>query len=274
MTDTKDPHPRAIDLTIEIRSSLDDVWQALTTGEGLANWFPPEASATPGPGGSLTFSWGAGEDWVAPIVVWEPNVRLGIANETPAEDGGTVRLAVDFHLESRGGTVIVRLVHSGFDDSERWDDFIDGLTAGWSYFLINLRHALERHPGTRRVMVSARPACRGSVVEGQQIAFGPGGLDVHPDVAALTVGQTCSVRLGDEPFRAIVVMSSLPRAVGFAIPALNDALLFVEREGLKLDYRLGLWLSLYDVPADRVTALRRSVESLGAKIAMASGVSA
>jgi uncharacterized protein YndB with AHSA1/START domain len=70
------------------------VWQALTTGEGMANWFSPHASAAPGPGGSFTLTWDVGEDWVAPIVVWEPNVRLGIDSDAPSKDSGTVRLAI------------------------------------------------------------------------------------------------------------------------------------------------------------------------------------
>src|SRR4029453_18294827 len=65
------------------------------------------------------------------------------------------RLAVDYYLEVQGGRVRVRLVHSGFDDSS-WDDYIDGLDAGLTYFLFNLKHALERHRGVDRRQLSAR----------------------------------------------------------------------------------------------------------------------
>ena len=43
---------RAIDLTIDIDATLEEVWQALTTGEGIARWFGPYAAVTPGEGGS------------------------------------------------------------------------------------------------------------------------------------------------------------------------------------------------------------------------------
>ena len=33
--------------------------------------------------------------------------------------------------------------------------------------------------------------------------------------------------------------------MAFVVPAWNDALLFVEREGLKNPHTLGVWLSLY-----------------------------
>jgi hypothetical protein len=77
------------------------------------------------------------------------------ASEMPAQDGRMVRLAVGYYVEVQGGRVRVRLVHSGFDDSS-WDDYIDGLDAGWSFFLFNLKHALERHPGVDRRQEFAR----------------------------------------------------------------------------------------------------------------------
>src|SRR5262249_28254668 len=144
-----------IDLTIDIDPTLDEVWQALTTGEGIARWFAPHAAVTPGEGGSVSVGWDPKEMWETPITVWEPQRRMQTASEMPSKDGRKVRLAVDYYLEVQGGRVRVRLVHSGFDDSS-WDDYIDGLDAGWSYFLFNLKHALERHRGVARRQESAR----------------------------------------------------------------------------------------------------------------------
>jgi uncharacterized protein YndB with AHSA1/START domain len=146
---------RGIDLTIDIDATLEEVWQALTTGEGIARWFGPYAAVTPGEGGSVSVGWSPHEMWETPITVWEPQRRMQTASEMPSKAGGMVRLAVDYYLEVQGGRVRVRLVHSGFDDSS-WDDYIDGLDAGWSFFLFNLKHALERHRGVDRVQQSAR----------------------------------------------------------------------------------------------------------------------
>jgi hypothetical protein len=60
-------------------------------------------------------------------------------------------------LEARGGKTVVRLVHSGFGGSAEWDEQIEGLESGWTYFLRQLKHYLERHRGERRDMVWARP---------------------------------------------------------------------------------------------------------------------
>ena len=45
---------RLIDLTVDIDATLEEVWQALTTGEGIARWFAPHAAVTPGEGGSVS----------------------------------------------------------------------------------------------------------------------------------------------------------------------------------------------------------------------------
>jgi uncharacterized protein YndB with AHSA1/START domain len=267
MADTVRPAGRSIVMSVDVRAPLEAVWQALSTAEGMMNWFPPHAIVKPGPGGSITMAWEPGEEWEAPIVTWEPNARLGVASDMPAKDGGVVRLVVDYHLEAHGGAVTVRLVHSGFDESDSWDDFIDGLTAGWSYFLYNLRHALERHPGTRRVMISARPRLHAGIDEGRQLVFGRNGFDVQPDVTTLAPGAECTLRLGEERLRARVAVTRLPRAIAFVLPDLSDALLFVEREGLKADHRVGIWLSLYGVDPERAAALRPVVEALGQQIA-------
>jgi hypothetical protein len=43
------------------------------------------------------------------------------------------------------------------------------------------------------------------------------------------------------------------------VPAWNDALLFVEREGLKETHQLGIWLSLYGVPETTAAPLRQGL---------------
>lgn len=139
MTDDTTRAGRTVDLTVDIDATLDEVWHALTTGEGIARWFAPYATVTPGVGGSVAVGWEPNETWDSPITVWEPLRRMQTVSEMPSQDGRMVRLAVDYYLEAQGGRVRVRLVHSGFDESDSWDGYVDGLDAGWSYFLVNLK---------------------------------------------------------------------------------------------------------------------------------------
>jgi uncharacterized protein YndB with AHSA1/START domain len=252
---------RVINLTIDIDATLEEVWQALTTGEGIARWFAPHAAVTPGEGGSVSIGWDPKEMWTQPITVWEPSRRMQTASEMPSKDGGVVRLAVDYHVEAQGGRVRVRLVHSGFDDSGAWDDYIDGLDAGWSFFLFNLKHALERHRGVDRRQLSARFRTTAHAGEEHPV-YGTKGLRVQPPVGGLKPGDACRLSLGGADVDARVAVRHAARTIAFVVPAWNDGLLFVEREGMKETHHVGVWLSLYGVPDATAAPLQQGLADL------------
>jgi uncharacterized protein YndB with AHSA1/START domain len=260
---------RSLDLTIDIDATLEEVWQALTTGEGIARWFGPYAAVTPGEGGSVSVGWDPKEMWDTPITVWEPLKRMQTASEMPTKDGKMVRLAVDYYIEAlHGGKVRVRLVHSGFDDSESWDGYIDGLDAGWTFFLFNLKHALERHRGVARQQLSARFKTRARDGEEHPI-FGAKGLRVQPPVGTLKAGDACRFSLGTVEVDATVAIKHQSRAIAFVVPKWDDALLFVEREGMKEAHTIGVWLSLYGVPESTSTPLRKGLADLHSALSVA-----
>ena len=258
---------RGLDLTIDIDATLEEVWQALTTGEGIARWFGPYAAVTPGQGGSVSVGWDPKEMWDTPITVWEPQRRMQTVSEMPTKEGGVVRLAVDYYLEVHGGRVRVRLVHSGFDDSSSWDDYIDGLDAGWSFFLFNLKHALERHRSVARQQLSARFRTTARAGEDHPV-FGAKGLRVRPSVGGLRPGDTCRLSLGNADVDATVAVRHGLRTIAFVVPAWNDALLFVEREGMKETHGLGIWLSLYGVPEATAAPLRQGLADIEAALSV------
>lgn len=252
---------RTVDLTIDIDATLEEVWHALTTGEGIARWFAPYADVTPGEGGSASIGWKPDEMWSQPITVWEPQRRMQTASEMPSIEGRMVRLAVDYYLEAHGGRVRVRLVHSGFDESESWDSYIDGLDAGWRYFLFNLKHALERHRGLDRVQLSTRFRTIARAGETHPV-FGTQGLRVRPAADTLKPGDACHLTLGSVGVDATVAVGHASRTIAFVVPAWNDALLLVEREGMKESHMLGVWLSLYGVPEKDSAPLRDGLVAL------------
>ena len=270
MTNDQKRRERVVDLTIDIDATLEEVWQALTTGEGIARWFAPHAAVTPGEGGSVSIGWDPKEMWDTPITVWEPMRRMQTASEMPSKDGGVVRLAVDYYVDVQGGRVRVRLVHSGFDDSDSWDGYIDGLDAGWSFFLFNLKHALERHRGVNRQQLSARFRTTARAGEEHPV-FGANGLRVHPPAAGLQPGDACRLSLGGAEVDATVAVRHAPRTIAFVVPAWNDGLLFVEREGLKETHQLGVWVSLYAVPEATAAPLRQGLTDLQSALTVSEG---
>ena len=270
MTNDSKRTDRTIDLTIDIDATLEEVWQALTTGEGIARWFAPYAAVTPGEGGSVSVGWDPKEMWETPITVWEPQRRMQTASEMPSKDGRMVRLAVDYYVEVHGGRVRVRLVHSGFDDSGSWDDYIDGLDAGWTYFLFNLKHALERHRGVERGQLSARFRTTAPAGEDHPV-FGANGLRLQPPISGLRLGDACRLSLGSVEVDAAVAARHAPRTIAFVVPAWNDALLFVEREGMKETHQLGIWLSLYGVPETTAATLRQGLANVESALKVPQG---
>jgi uncharacterized protein YndB with AHSA1/START domain len=135
---------------VTIAADADAVWRALTEGEELKRWFPPDARVTPGVGGAMWLSWGGGMDWEAPIEIWEPQKHLRTVDPAPS------KVAVDYIIDaSSGGETTLRIVQSGFA-ADAWDEEIDTLTAGWRMFAENLKHYLERHRGTPRTLAYFR----------------------------------------------------------------------------------------------------------------------
>jgi uncharacterized protein YndB with AHSA1/START domain len=239
VTDTK-AKTRSIDLTVDTSASLDAVWRALTDPKELERWFPMQASGTTGPGGHITLSWGPPMEWTTEVKVWDPPKHIQFADPAdPSRPEAALRL--DFHVETRAGRTVVRLVHSGFDASADWDDQFTSTTNGWRYFLMNLRHYLERHDHTPRTMVWER----------RQMTKPPS------DVWA---------SLFEEPVLGGVVETKLEEVsrgwhAWGRIPSLNDALLFVEFEGgpRATGGNVGVWISTYGVPAAKTSALQTAL---------------
>ena len=127
---------RKHDMQIEIAAPAAEVWKALTTGEGIASWFASGTTVEPGAGGKMTVSWGEGMEFTQRIEVWEPERQLRLV--------GDRNMVVDYTLEARGGTTVLRFVHSGFGDSADFDGEYDATGIGWQMFFQMLKHSAER----------------------------------------------------------------------------------------------------------------------------------
>jgi uncharacterized protein YndB with AHSA1/START domain len=250
---------RSIRQEVTIDAPVDVVWRAITEADQLACWFPVEAQVEPGLGGSVWLSWGGGTEGRAPITAWEPDRRFGWT-----EERGPHKLAVDFLLEARGGTTIVRFVQSGFGDSSDWDDEFHLTEGGWSYFIQHLRWYLERHRSEPRDLISFRDAVtrpRPDALGRLTTALGLGDRKWIRQAAA---GQPFRARTsaGDELTGTLVAVSSATSQLGLTINELNGAILFLEMEPAPTGARAGFWLSTYGLPTDQLTEVRSRFERL------------
>lgn len=247
---------RSIDQTVEIAATPDAVWRALTEADQLASWFPVDARVTPGAGGSIWVSWAGAATYETRISVWEPSKHLQLVEmDADLSAGQPVAIAQDFHIQGRGGTTVLRFVHSGFSKDAQWDDMFEMLESGWRYFLFNLKHYLEHHAGTVRRMVYARvPVPRASSDEDWITVLR--GLGIDPDAAE---GDAFTLSFGDERLFGTIVQRRAPFHFAGTLPDLNESLIFIEFEPGQETWHLGFWLSTYELDDARVERLQAQV---------------
>ena len=254
---------REIKLSADIAATKDAVWQAIATGKGIASWFSPFASVEEGEGGTVTVSWVEGADWPNRITVWQPgkHLRLVDLSDLEAAAQGTA-LTLDYHLSSVDGQTRIRLVNSGLPATPDFDEHFHMTTNGWRFFLWNLKHAVERHPGVPRRMISARPWVTGNRDEVWERLFGS---TIH--ARSLAVGDPFQLVLdGGEVLSGTIVLSDRPWAFAGMVESLNDGVLHVELEGSGERWKMGVWLSVYGVAEGRCgevgEALNRTIGRL------------
>jgi uncharacterized protein YndB with AHSA1/START domain len=256
---------KGVEMSREIRKEVlvdappDVVWRALTEADQLSQWFPIDARIEPGKGGKVWISWGPDMEGTAPISEWEPNRRFGWQ-----EDRGPVKLAIDFHLEARGGQTIVRLVQSGFGEGASWDDEYHTLEGGWAYFLAHLVWYLQRHRNTRRRVIAFREAVTAARSEALTRLIGPNGLFERGSLASANPGETFrdTTASGDAVTGTVLSKSPATGQMGLTIGELNDAILFLEMEPHATGARAGFWLSTYGLDPAKLIATGQLYERL------------
>ena len=239
---------RSIELECEVSAPPEAVWKILTTSDGIRQWFALDARVEPGEGGSVWLSWGPGVEGQAPIHIWDEPRRMGWTESYGEDESGRpIRVAVDFYVEGRDGSTVVRLVQSGLSASADWDEMYDALKDGWTYFLFNLAYYFLKHRGKSRTMVWKRVATEltrdavwerlvGGALIG--LASGGGGGEFRLELDRPYVGEIVAQREG--------------HFFTGTLPGLDDGILFVELEGK----HVGIWLSTYDADAEQADTLQ------------------
>jgi uncharacterized protein YndB with AHSA1/START domain len=257
VNDSPTPGARTIEIEVPVDAPPEEVFRILTDPAEVARWFPLDAEIDLRVGGRIWLSWGPGCEGEAPIHVLEPPVRFGWT-ERYGEDaeGRPVEIAVDFHVETRDGVTVLRLVQSGFTASSDWDEMYDALADGWTYFLFNLQHYVRHHRGTPRTMVwrRAETALGRDEVWRRLLASG---LAAPADGAGsvLTSDAPFTAAL-DESYEGTIVSARPGHHLAGVLPGLEQSLLFVEIEGP----HVGFWLSTYGLEPARCCALQAALD--------------
>ena len=272
------PNERRIETEIDIHAPVDAVWKALTDADELSNWFPPFAEVKPGKGGHIRVVWGEKQDWTSPIGEWEPNKHLQLiwCEATPPEkaeqakkDGFFIplRIAVDYYLESHGSQTRLRLVHSGFSTDTVWDNQYEGTERRWAFELRGLKHYLENHRGTKRVVVHAKRTINDVPVnEAWQRLMGPAALVADGSLASRQPGDRYAIttNTGDHLEGAVQILNPPKDFCGTA-DNLNNAFVRVRVDEActgQPGREVNLFLSTYGLPADRTDALQKRWQTM------------
>ena len=129
---------------VGIKSSLDEVYKALTTREGLAAWWTNNTQGESKVGGALQFRFGAHGEHGFDMKVLElhPAKRvLWQVVEGPQEWIGT---KISFDLKQAGDHAIVLFKHQEWKEPV---EFMHHCSTKWAVFLLSLKSLLETGKG-------------------------------------------------------------------------------------------------------------------------------
>jgi uncharacterized protein YndB with AHSA1/START domain len=243
-----------VEREIVVRVPVEVVWQALTDPTELCRWFPLRAEVTPGPGGRIRMQWADGEEMSGPIERWEPGRHLRLSTESAAG----VRIATDHYLRAEGGSTVLRVVSSGFGPDEDWDELYEAWGRGWDFELRGMRHYLEHHRGTPRVVACARVPYRVTHEEMWRRLVGPGGWLGAAGMTNLAEGERYAVRTATGHSLAGVVHNwQPPRQFSGTAEGWNNGLVRIEL----FDSVATVWLSTYGLAETALAEVQASWRS-------------
>jgi len=131
---------------LTIKASPERVYQALSTAEGIRNWWTREAELEPRIGGKGEFRFYEGKGVTEVRVdALEPPVRLGWTVTAANAPGGWEGTTITFDLASKEGDTVLSFAQRGFKQA---DEGYALVTTGWAYYLVSLQQYLERGKGT------------------------------------------------------------------------------------------------------------------------------
>ena len=155
MTIKSDSGRRWVEISVVLPGTPERIWKAFATGPGMNAWFTP-ATVEEHIGGALRFHFGGGVSTVGSVTSWQPPVRFAY-EERDWSKGEVPPLATEIVITARSGDeCVVRMVHSLFTTSARWDDELEGFERGWPGFFeilgMYLRHFNDEPAASARAM--------------------------------------------------------------------------------------------------------------------------
>ncbi len=133
----------AIKKLFHIDAPKEKVYQAITTIEGLSNWWTTQTEGGEGLGAEINFDFGSHQGPTMKIVELIPNEKLiwGCVGRSQGWLGHTFVFALD----ENDGKTRVRFSHNGWKDQD--DDFYASCCFSWGRYMESLRQYCQTGKG-------------------------------------------------------------------------------------------------------------------------------
>jgi uncharacterized protein YndB with AHSA1/START domain len=131
---------------IKINASAEQVYRALTTSEGIRNWWTRDADLDSTVGGEGEFRFGSyGGTHITRVSVVEliPSLRV-VWKTTASFRPEWVDTTITFDLRADKNGTSILFAHRGFQQA---DDSYALCTTGWGYYLVSLQQYLQTGEG-------------------------------------------------------------------------------------------------------------------------------
>ncbi len=127
---------------LKIHASVEQVYGAITTADGIRQWWTRDAVIEPRVGAAGEFGF-YGKRFVAKVLVEELNplthVRWKVTNSAwPGND-------IEFDLQDDGNDTTLLFAHRGFP---RADAILASATTRWGFYLLSLKRFMQSGEGT------------------------------------------------------------------------------------------------------------------------------
>jgi uncharacterized protein YndB with AHSA1/START domain len=131
---------------LELSSTVEDVWTAITDIEYLKNWLALDGEFTPQIGRPFSLSLRDGSEIAGRIDVFMPprRMRLVLAPREGEEPLSSGPITADFQIRERDEKVQLTISIVGIPASEDWEEYYRLSDDRWQNALVELKHALSR----------------------------------------------------------------------------------------------------------------------------------
>jgi uncharacterized protein YndB with AHSA1/START domain len=140
--------PQQFAIEIEVPATVQEVWHAFATSEGLSTWLFPRATVDLRPGGDWLVHFPGGSTGGGTIVSFVPERELVIAALAPEKfpNVRAERTHAVFQFEPRGKSTVVRLIQSGWKRGDEWTKAYEYLVTGNAQLMATLHRRFVEGP--------------------------------------------------------------------------------------------------------------------------------